>query len=76
MKFQPSVFVQHFFWSLFGTGLPLVLGIVTIPLILDGLGMVLFGLLTLIWTAIGYFGLFDFGLGEGTYAAGGDHAGA
>lgn len=64
MKFQPPVFVQHFFWSLFGTGLPLVLGIVTIPLILDGLGMVLFGLLTLIWTAIGYFGLFDFGLGR------------
>jgi O-antigen/teichoic acid export membrane protein len=40
------------------------LGIVTIPVILAGLGMVSFGLLTLIWTAIGYFGLFDFGLGR------------
>jgi O-antigen/teichoic acid export membrane protein len=64
VKRQPSLLFQHFFWSLFGTGLPLVLGIVTIPVILAGLGMVSFGLLTLIWTAIGYFGLFDFGLGR------------
>lgn len=64
MKRQPTLLFQHFFWSLFGTGLPLILGIVTIPVILAGLGMVSFGLLTLIWTAIGYFGLFDFGLGR------------
>jgi O-antigen/teichoic acid export membrane protein len=64
VKRQPTLLFQHFFWSLFGTGLPLVLGIVTIPVILAGLGMVSFGLLTLIWTAIGYFGLFDFGLGR------------
>ena len=64
MKRQPTLLFQHFFWSLLGTGLPLVLGIVTIPMILAGLGMVSFGLLTLIWTAIGYFGLFDFGLGR------------
>jgi O-antigen/teichoic acid export membrane protein len=64
VKRQSTLLVQHFFWSLFGTGLPLVLGIVTIPMILEGLGMVSFGLLTLIWTAIGYFGLFDFGLGR------------
>ena len=64
MKRQPTLLFQHFFWSLFGTGLPLVFGILTIPVILAGLGMVSFGLLTLIWTAIGYFGLFDFGLGR------------
>jgi O-antigen/teichoic acid export membrane protein len=64
VKRQPTLLFQHFFWSLFGTGLPLILGIVTIPVILEGLGMVSFGLLTLIWTAIGYFGLFDFGLGR------------
>ena len=64
MKRQPTLLFQHFFWSLLGTGLPLILGIVTIPVILEGLGMVSFGLLTLIWTAIGYFGLFDFGLGR------------
>ena len=64
MKRQPTLLFQHFFWSLLGTGMPLVLGIVTIPVILTGLGMVSFGLLTLIWTAIGYFGLFDFGLGR------------
>jgi O-antigen/teichoic acid export membrane protein len=64
VKRQPNLLYQHFFWSLFGTGLPLVLGIVTIPQILGALGMVQFGLLTLIWSAVGYFGLFDFGLGR------------
>jgi O-antigen/teichoic acid export membrane protein len=64
VKRQPTLLFQHFFWSLLGTGMPLILGIVTIPVILEGLGMVSFGLLTLIWTAIGYFGLFDFGLGR------------
>ena len=36
----------------------------TIPRVVAGLGMERFGLLTLVWTAIGYFGLFDFGLGR------------
>jgi O-antigen/teichoic acid export membrane protein len=40
------------------------LGFVTIPRVLSVLGTERFGLLTLVWTAIGYFGLFDFGLGR------------
>lgn len=53
-----------FFWSVLGTGGPLVLGLLTVPALLGGLGMERFGILTLVWTAIGYFGLFDFGLGR------------
>lgn len=53
-----------FFWSVLGTGGPLILGLITVPDLLQGLGMERFGLLTLVWTAIGYFGLFDFGLGR------------
>lgn len=55
---------KSFAWSLLGTGLPLLLGFVTIPTVVAGLGMASFGLLTLVWTVIGYFGLFDFGLGR------------
>jgi O-antigen/teichoic acid export membrane protein len=55
---------KSFFWSLLGTGLPMVLGLFTIPTTMYGLGIERFGLLTLIWTAIGYFGLFDLGMGR------------
>ena len=51
-------------YNLFGTGIPLLVGLISIPILLKSLGNQSFGLLTLIWTAIGYFGLFDFGLGR------------
>ncbi len=51
-------------WNLVGTALPFVVGVVTIPYLLRTLGVEAFGMLTLIWVLIGYFGLFDFGLGR------------
>jgi O-antigen/teichoic acid export membrane protein len=51
-------------WNLAGTGLPLLLGAFTIPYLLTSIGVEAFGLLTLIWALIGYFSLFDFGLGR------------
>lgn len=51
-------------WNLVGTGLPLLLGAVTIPYLLKNIGIEAFGILTLIWALIGYFSLFDFGLGR------------
>jgi O-antigen/teichoic acid export membrane protein len=41
---------------------PLIVALVTIPLILHGMGTDRFGILTLAWAIIGYFSLFDFGL--------------
>lgn len=64
MKDKISSLSLSFIWSVLGTGGPLLLGLLTIPRLLDGLGMERFGLLTLVWTAIGYFGLFDFGFGR------------
>ncbi|HWK61387.1 MAG TPA: flippase [Eoetvoesiella sp.] len=51
-------------WNLAGTGLPLLLGVVTIPYLIKHIGVEAFGILTLIWSLIGYFSLFDFGLGR------------
>lgn len=51
-------------WNLLGTGLPLLLGAVTIPYLIRAAGVEAFGVLTLVWALIGYFSLFDFGLGR------------
>ncbi|RTZ43190.1 flippase [Candidimonas sp. SYP-B2681] len=51
-------------WNLVGTGLPLLLGVLLIPFLINRAGVEAFGILTLIWALIGYFSLFDFGLGR------------
>src|SRR6266851_6804804 len=60
---QRSV-LRHTFMNLAGLGLPLVAAIFTIPSLIRKLGDERFGLLTLVWAIVGYFGLFDFGLGR------------
>ncbi|HEX7126916.1 MAG TPA: flippase [Thermodesulfobacteriota bacterium] len=50
-------------WNVLGSGLPLAVAVVAIPPLVSRLGTDRFGLLAIIWTAIGYFGLFDLGLG-------------
>ncbi|HEY4215969.1 MAG TPA: flippase [Gemmatimonadaceae bacterium] len=47
-----------------GQIVPLVAALVAIPLLVRTLGAPRFGILTLVWAAIGYFGLFDFGIGR------------
>src|SRR5690606_12966442 len=51
-------------WNLAGTGLTLLLGVFAIPDLIERIGLEAFGILTLVWTLIGYFSLFDFGLGR------------
>lgn len=51
-------------WNFVGAGLPLLVGVVTIPYLVQTMGVEAFGILTLIWALIGYFSLFDFGLGR------------
>ena len=52
-------------WNIGGNAAPLLLGAVTIPILIRQLGMERFGILTLLWAIVGYFSLFDFGLGRG-----------
>ena len=51
-------------FNLVGAVIPLLVGAVSIPYLLSHLGVERFGILTLIWTIIGYFSLFDLGLGR------------
>lgn len=51
-------------WNLAGSGLPLIAAAVFIPYVLKQLGGEAFGVLTLIWALIGYFSLFDLGVGR------------
>lgn len=51
-------------WNLVGQILPMVVGILTIPLVIHGMGIERFGVLSLAWIVVGYFSLFDLGIGR------------
>ena len=42
----------------------MLLGLVTIPYLIRNTGLETFGVLTLVWALIGYFSIFDFGIGR------------
>jgi O-antigen/teichoic acid export membrane protein len=54
--------VRNGLMSLLSLVLPLLVGVVTVPGIIDGLGLERFGVLTLTWAVIGYASLFDLGI--------------
>ena len=43
---------------------PMLLGVVAVPYLLRHIGIEKFGILTIVWTLIGYFSIFDFGIGR------------
>lgn len=51
-------------WNMLGMGAPLLVAAVAIPYIVKHAGVEAFGVLTMVWALIGYFSLFDFGLGR------------
>jgi O-antigen/teichoic acid export membrane protein len=51
-------------WNLIGNVAPLLVAFFCVPLLLKALGTSRFGILTLVWTLIGYTTVFDFGLGR------------
>lgn len=55
---------QNVLWNLLGGTAPLLVAVFAIPLLVQGLGTERFGVLTLAWVVIGYFSLFDLGLGR------------
>lgn len=51
-------------FNIIGQGVPLLAAFFAIPRLIHGLGTDRFGVLTLVWMVIGYFSLFDLGLGR------------
>jgi O-antigen/teichoic acid export membrane protein len=49
---------------LVGQVAPLIAAVISIPLLIKGLGVDRFGILTIAWMLIGYFSLFDLGIGR------------
>lgn len=58
-----------------GIGLPLLVGVAAVPALIEALGTERFGLLSMIWMMIGYFTLFDFGIGRALTKLVADHIG-
>ena len=59
-----KVIAKNALINLIGLVLPFLVGIFTVPMLIKGLGVERFGILTLAWMFIGYFSLFDLGLGR------------
>ncbi len=55
---------RNVLWNLLGTGAPLLMALVAIPMLIEGLGTARFGVLTLAWTVVGYFSLVSLELGR------------
>lgn len=56
--------VRNSAWSFIGAAVPMLIAVLIFPFLLARLGTDRFGLLALIWGAIGYFNLFDLGVGR------------
>jgi O-antigen/teichoic acid export membrane protein len=55
---------RNILWNIAGASTPLLVAVFSIPYLLRTLGAEGFGVLTLVWALIGYFSLFDFGIGK------------
>lgn len=65
-EIRASLLARNTILNLIGQAVPLFVAVVTIPFIVRGLGTERFGLLSLAWVVLGYFTIFDLGLGRAT----------
>lgn len=59
-----SLLARNTVFNLVGQAAPMLVALFAIPFLIHGLGTDRFGVLTLAWMVIGYFSLFDLGLGR------------
>ena len=75
LEARGSLLARNTALNLIGQVVPLLVGVVTIPFIIRGLGTEGFGVLSLALVVLGYFGLFDLGLGRATTQYVAEHLG-
>lgn len=51
-------------WNFIGIAIPMLAAFLSIPILIDKLGVERFGILSLAWVIVSYFGFFDFGMGR------------
>jgi len=61
-----SVLARNAIYNLIGLGVPLLIAVVTIPVIIKYIGKERFGILSLAWAIFGYLSVFDIGLVQAT----------
>ena len=59
-----AVLLSNTAWNVMGQLLPLVVGVLTMPLLIALVGLERFGFITLVWVLVGYASIFDFGIGR------------
>lgn len=65
-QIRSRVIARNAVLNLAGQTVPLVVAVLAIPTIVNGLGVERFGLFSMVWIIVGYFGMFDLGLGRAT----------
>jgi len=66
LEINGRVLARNTLLNFVGQVIPLAIGVIAIPFIVRGLGTDRFGLLSLAWVVLGYFAIFDLGLGRAT----------
>jgi len=61
--YRPMI-ARNTLYNLIGQGVPLVIAVIAMPFVIRGLGVERFGILALTWVILGYFNVFDLGLGR------------
>ena len=66
IQISGSLIARNALINLIGQALPLLVAVIAMPFVVRGLGTERFGLLSLAWVVMGYFTIFDLGLGRAT----------
>lgn len=66
IQISGSLIARNTLLNLVGQALPLLVAVIAMPFVVRGLGTERFGLLSLAWVVLGYFTIFDLGLGRAT----------
>jgi O-antigen/teichoic acid export membrane protein len=66
LEISGMILARNTLLNFVGQVIPLAIGVIAIPFIVRGLGTDRFGLLSLAWVILGYFAIFDLGLGRAT----------
>ena len=66
LEISGRLLVRNTLLNFIGQAVSILVGVVIIPFIVRGLGTERFGLLSLAWVILGYFTIFDLGLGRAT----------